>query len=44
MTERGKRKNHAGSLTFSNKKNQSLHRTRRKQHRPEGTFREGFKK
>jgi hypothetical protein len=32
------RTNHAGSLTFSRRKNQSMKRTRRKQGKPEGTF------
>lgn len=36
---KGGRTNHAGSLIIgSDKKNQSMRRTRRKQHRPEGTF------
>jgi hypothetical protein len=37
----GRRLNHAGSLTFSKLKNQSLRRTRRKQGRDVGTFRDG---
>jgi hypothetical protein len=38
--ESSRRGNHPGSLTFSKRKNQAMRRTRRKQGRPEGSFRD----